>query len=178
MQSVEVSGYAPVPQPPDTVKKAASPLEFPTNYDAVDTIYMDLINQIVYLKGQAIVEYGDISLEADYIEYDLKKRVAYARGSSDSVGKYFGRPHFVDGSSTFDADSVRYNFDSKKCIIYSVKTQEGEGFLHTTVAQKQTNDDVHIRHGRYTTCNLDTPHYHFQLGKAIVKPNDKIEAQH
>ena len=168
--------FAPIPQPPDTTKPS-SPLETQVDYDAVDTSYFDVRNQIVYLIGQASVDYGDISLTADYIEYDFRNRQVLAYGRLDSNGKMVGRPVFKDATSELEIDSVRYNFDTKKGLTHTVTTQEGDGFLHAQTAKKHSNDDVHIFHGYYTTCNLDTPHYHFQLGKAIVKPNDKIVAR-
>ena len=33
---------------------------------------------------------------------------------------------------------------------------------------------VHIRNGKFTTCDAENPHYHFHLSRAVVIPDDKI----
>ncbi|HLW30350.1 MAG TPA: putative LPS assembly protein LptD, partial [Brumimicrobium sp.] len=36
------------------------------------------------------------------------------------------------------------------------------------------NDEIHFTQGKFTTCDLDEPHFHFQLSKAVMVPNERI----
>lgn len=166
----------PSPTPPDTAE-LESPLEYKVVYDAVDSIRFDLENQKVYLFGNAFIEYDNIRLDAGFITYDFTESLVQAYAATDSAGNPVGRPVFKEDQSEFTADTIRYNFDSKRGIIKNVRTQEGEGYLHSEVTKKQANDHVHLSNGHYTTCNLEHPHYAFKLGQAIVVPNDKILAR-
>lgn len=151
-----------------------SPLEAKVVYNATDSIRFDILEQKVYLFGQASVSYQEITLNASHIEYGFGDNVVYAYGRTDSLGNYVDRPLFNEGQSSFEADTMTYNFETKRGVIKEVKTQEGDGFLHSQITKKHANDHIHVSDGKYTTCSLDEPHYYFKLSKAVVVPNDKI----
>ena len=87
---------------------------------ASDSIVQDLINRKVYLYGDAVVKYGDITLKAEIIEVDFSTNTVYARGREDSTGKMIGNPEFTEGKQTFKAKTMSYNFDTGKGIIQQV----------------------------------------------------------
>ena len=77
-------------------------LETTVNYNARDSILMDMINRKAYLYGDAYVDYGKITLEANYIEIDWVKSEVFARGMPDSVGgDTVGLPLFKEGEDKF-----------------------------------------------------------------------------
>jgi hypothetical protein len=153
-----------------------SPLEAKVVYNATDSIRFDIQEQKVYLFGGASIEYQDIFLSADYIEYGFNDNLVSAEGSIDSLGNLVGTPIFKEKESSFEAQSMIYNFKTGKGVIKEVRTQEGDGYLHSEVTKKQPNDHIHLAKGKYTTCSLDHPHYYFNLSKAVVIPDDKIIA--
>ena len=53
-------------------------LDAQVDYDAKDSILFDVVNQKVFMYGEAIVIYKDITLKADYIELDLDKNIVFA----------------------------------------------------------------------------------------------------
>jgi hypothetical protein len=167
-------------QPGDTLKTVETrdiPQKGPDKeiqYQAKDSIIFDLIAQKVYLFGDGVVTYGDITLKADYMEVDFKKQEVFAAGVPDSNGVLRGKPEFDDGAQQMTAEEIHYNFDSGKGVIHEVRTQQGEGYIHMETSKKHPNDEVHFQHGKYTTCSLDHPHYYFNLSRAIVIPDDKI----
>lgn len=171
--------HLPFPQEPqntepDSTVDNSGPLEAKVVYNASDSIRFDLQEQKVYLYGVASVEYENIKLNADHIQYGFKDNVVYAYGRTDSAGKYVDRPIFTEGQTTFEADTMYYNFETKKGVIKEVRTQEGGGYLLSEVTKKHSNDNIHVLHGKYTTCSLDHPHYYFSLSKAVVvKDKDK-----
>ncbi len=159
---------------PDSVPIVKSELENPLFYDAEDSIDLDMINQKAYLYNQAHIEYGDFELNACFIEFDFKTQLVKAKLCIDSNGNKVGVPELSDGDMKTKADSLLFNFETKKGITYHVKMQEGEGYIHGSKIKRQTNGDIHIDTALYTTCSLDHPHYYFKLRKAIIKPDDKI----
>ncbi len=149
-------------------------VEEPIPYSAKDSIRFSVKEQRVYLYGEAVVNYGDIELKAAYIEMDLKNNEVLAYGIPDSTGKEIGKPVFKEGKDEFEAKELRYNFSSGRGLINGVITEQAGGFLHGTTTKKQANDQIHIKDGKYTTCNLDHPHFYIRLTKAKVIPDDKI----
>lgn len=130
--------------------------------------------QVAKMYNNAHIEYGDIVLDACYIEFDFETKVVLAKLCFDSTGNKVGVPKLTDGETETNSDSLKFNFESKRGITYHVKLQEGEGYIHGTKVKRQANGDIHIDTAMYTTCDLDHPHYYFKLRKAIIKPDDKI----
>ena len=149
-------------------------LESPLFYDAEDSIDLDMINQKAYLYNQAHIKYGEYELKACFIEFDFKTQLVKAKLCLDSNGNKIGIPEITDGDTKTKADSLAFNFNTKRGITYHVRMQEGEGYIHGTKVKRQTSGDIHIDTALYTTCDLEHPHYYFKLRRAIIKPEDKI----
>lgn len=160
---------------PDTLKIKRI-LDEPVDYKAKDSIRLNVLEQKVYLYGSAVVKYGDIELKAGYIEYDFKEKNVCAYPRLDSIGQKVEFPEFTDGKETFTAKLMCYNFGSKKAYVEGSRAKQGEGFIHFDKVKVYPNKETHGAHGKYTTCDLDHPHYYFNISKAVVKPDDKIVA--
>lgn len=149
-------------------------LETTVNYNARDSILMDMINRKAYLYGEAYVDYGKITLEANYIEIDWVKSEVYAIGMPDSIGgDTVGLPLFQEGEDKFVSKEMRYNFKSGKGIIKEVVTQEGDGFIHGETVKINEKKELFIGDAVYTTCNLEHPHFAIVSKKIKVIP-DKL----
>lgn len=155
-------------------KKSNMSFDYPVYYDAEDSLLFDFQNQKAYLYGKAVVIYESVALNSEFIEMDFENNVVYAHGLTDSTGKAFGKPTFKDGAEEFQADTIRYNFRTKKGIIKNVMTEFEGSYLHGSKTKMQPNKDVHMIDGKFTTCDLEHPHYYFSISKAKVIPNDKI----
>jgi lipopolysaccharide assembly outer membrane protein LptD (OstA) len=161
----------------DTLKpKKEESLDQPVDYTADDSIIVNLQTKTVYLFKNAKVVYGSQIITADYIEFNMKDNTFYASalpGASrdDELAKF---PVFEDGSETFEADEISYNFKSKKGLIKEVYTEQGEGYLHSEKIKRHDNEHIHIKNGKYTTCDLQHPHFYLKLTKAEIIPDDKI----
>jgi hypothetical protein len=158
----------------DTIALSKDALEDPVKYKAKDSLRFEVDSEKVYLWGEAEVIFGATSLKAGYILMDMKNDLVYAYGIPDSSGKMTQYPEFTDGAQNFKSKRMMYNIKTKKGKIYEVDTQEGEGYLHGEAVKKDSNDVVYMSRGRYTTCNLEHPHYYFGLKKLKVIPDDKI----
>ncbi len=143
-------------------------------YDASDSIIFSMDGGTAELYGSAVISYGDIKLEADYIKYEMNKSEVLAYGIPDSTGKVTRKPIFSDGDGSYEAKRLRYNFKTQKGFIEEVITEQEGGFLHSHVTKKQKNGHIHIKDGKYTTCDAEHPHFYIAITKGISMPGDKI----
>jgi hypothetical protein len=155
-------------------KRRRSSLDHQVLYNAEDSMLIDLGEDKVYLYGKAVAEYGDIKLEADFIEISLSKSELRATGLPDSNGKIVGTPVFQQGNTKFESGEMRYNFKTQRGLSKTVRTQEGEGYIHGEVVKKDTGKVIYIQNGKYTTCEYEDPHFHIHAKKLKIITEDKI----
>lgn len=128
-----------------------------------------------YMYGSGHVTYGDINLDAEQIDIDLRTNDVHAAGMPDSLGNMHGLPRFEQGSDGYDAETMSYNFKTERGYITNVVTQQGEGYLVSEKSKKLENGEFYIYQGQYTTCDdHDDPHFHFQITRGRVKPGSNI----
>lgn len=148
---------------------------FQVKYTAKDSIDFDNTNQIVYLFGEARVDYGDISLKANRIKVFIKKNEVHAFCKKDSLtDKILEKVVFTDDGESFEAPEMKYNFNTKKGRIIQATTQEGEMYLLSDVGKKMPNNEIFLKRGKLTTCDADHPHFYFESRKLKVIPQKKI----
>jgi lipopolysaccharide assembly outer membrane protein LptD (OstA) len=143
-------------------------------YDAKDSIIVNVKSRTAYLFGEAVVFYDDLELRADYIEMSFETMELYACGVADSAGNMHGYPVFKQGESFFKTHEIKYNFKTTKGFIRQVITIEGDGYIHGEKVKKLDDNTSFIKKGKYTTCELDHPHFEIAFTKAKVVANDKI----
>jgi len=158
----------------DSSKVFKSALKSKVTYSARDSIRFEVENQKVYLYGDAHVTYEDTKLDAEQIILDTKNNFVTANGIIDSTGKRVGDPKFADGGQEFSSRGMSYNFETKKGKIKDVITKEGDGILHGEQVKRDSSNNFFVRHGKYTTCDLEHPHYYISASKVRVIPDDKI----
>ncbi|MGB0178753.1 MAG: putative LPS assembly protein LptD [Flavobacteriales bacterium] len=142
-------------------------------YDAQD-IYFAVDSGLAYLTGEAQVVSGTMTLRAHRIVLDLEAGEVCAYGMRDSTGAWVGRPEFKDGPQSFSQDQLCYNFETGKGLSRHAVTTEQDIVFHADRAKRQPDETVHVRDGKFTTCDADNPHFHFHLTKAIMVPNEKV----
>lgn len=161
----------------EPVKKVTlneSDFESIITYSAKDSIYSDFKKQQVHLFGNAQLNAEGIKMNAGYLMIDMKKKEVLATSRRDSLGNVVEEPIFVDGVDTIKAASIRYNFDTKKGYIQEVTIKQQEYYLSMETAKRQANEEVHFVNGKFTSCNLKEPHYHFHLSRAVLVPEKRI----
>ncbi|MBK9592469.1 MAG: LPS-assembly protein LptD [Crocinitomicaceae bacterium] len=146
----------------------------PVKYEARDSIVANIPKQIITLYGQAKVNFDDFELTADFIQIDLINSEVLATFTLDSAGAPVGKPVFITEGQETRSDYIKYNFETKKGYVREVRTQQGEGYIHMAESKIHPNEQIHLHDGKFTTCDADTPHYHFKLTKAIIVPDERI----
>lgn len=156
------------------VKHKTNEIDAIIDYSADDSTIFSKSKNKLYLYKNAQITYKDIKLNADYIELDLEKNEIFAKGLLDSLNKVIGKPIFTQGSENFSSDKIIYNFKTKKGLISGVFSKQSGGYLHSQITKKLPNNEICVKNGEYTTCDLKHPHFYIALTKAKVIPNDKI----
>ncbi len=162
----------------ESIKISSDSLEATIEYGAVDTQWVDLKENKVHLFGGAYVNYTNLKLTAGYIIFDLDSDIAIAE-SIEIDGEEVEKPTFNDGNQEFTYDKLKYNFKTKKGIIYQAVTQQGEMFLHgvkTKFISKesdtlQTEDHIYNKDALITTCDADHPHFGIRTSKLKLIPD-------
>lgn len=165
----------------DTVKgdtlKTAPPQETLTDvveYYGEDYVFLNRKENKVYMYNQAFIIYEDMRIDAGLIILDYNKNEVYAKGI-DSAGVYSQRPIFLQGANKVEPDSIRYNFNSEKALVYNSRTEQS-GFRVKAEVTKKVNDSVvYLRNVQFTTSkNIEDPEYYFYTRKAKFVPKKKI----
>lgn len=161
----------------DSVPKAkpsSTNLEKEVNYYAEDSISYDVNVGTAYLYNEAHVDYGDIVLEAGFIAIDFDNNVVTATGIRDSTGTIIQKPIFTEQGKEYAADTIRYNFRTRRARIQTITTQEGEGFIHGDKVKMIGQNTFYIKEVSFTTCNLEHPHFDIVASRAKVIVGEKV----
>ena len=157
----------------DTTKKK-EPLDAPVIYEASDSIVFTK-EGYAHLYGEGKVNYQNIELTSAVITMNMDSSTVYATGVTDTAGGETGSPIFKDGETPYESKIMRYNFKTKKGFINSIVTQQGEGYVTSEEGKKGANDEIYMRHGKYTTCdNHEHPHFYLKLSMAKVRPKKNV----
>lgn len=173
-QIEEISEIAQDTVKTDSIKAEKEFLTDVVEYYGEDYVFLNKKESKVYMYNNAYIIYGDMKINAGLIILDYNKKEVYAKGI-DSAGTYSQLPVFVQATNTVNPDSIRFNFDSKKALIYNSRTEQN-GFNVLAQVTKKENDSVYfLRNVRFTTSkNIDDPEYYFYTRKAKFVPKKKI----
>ena len=149
-------------------------IESIVSYSANDTIYADIKNRKVHLVGNAIVKMEDITITAGYILIDIKINEILASYRFDKDSNKIELPSFTDGNEAISCEIMRYNIKTKKGYLKELDLKQDEFFFQMTNAKRLSNEEVHYRSGKLSTCDQENPHYHFQMSKGIIIPDQRI----
>jgi len=140
-------------------------------YNASDSIVYDMDNKKMYLYDSAYINYQQIKLHSNLIAFDWTTFTLTAEGSKDSSGVVSGKPIFEEDGKEYHAGRLAYNFKTKKGKVYEVTTVEGEAHLISEEVKKNEYDEWYGHSTKYTTCDLDHPHFYFKAKKVKIIPN-------
>jgi hypothetical protein len=149
-------------------------VETTVKYKAKDSIRFEVQNKRAILYDKANVDYGDMNIQSARITVDYNTNIVTAEGRKDSLGRLQDRPVFKDGGSTYQANRIDYNTKTKRGRITDVVTNMGEGYIHAETIKKNNLNELFGVRGRYTTCNLEDPHFYINASKMKVIPGEKV----
>jgi len=140
-------------------------LDAPIAYSAQDSVVLDVPTKNITLYNKANTKYKDIELNAYNIRMDQPNNLLIATFVRDTAGAMNGRPKMTQAETKMESDSIVFNMKTQKGITVNTFTQSGEMYVMGEKMKKISKDDYYAFHGRFTTCNLDTPHFAFRTNK-------------
>lgn len=145
-------------------------------YNAKDTVRINRRENKLYLVNEAEMYYQDIELRAGIIVLDYSKNEVYAGRIPDSSGTLSQYPYFKQGGNDVNPDSIRFNFDSKKALIWNSKSEENGMNIKAELTKKQNDSVYYIKDAKVTTGgNFDKKtDYYFRVRKGKIIPKGRI----
>lgn len=148
------------------LKISKDSLQGPVNYKAEDSLVMDVPAKKMYLYGKITnISYLDNILAAPKIEFDQETSLVTASLVKDSLGKVISFAEVSQGETKSKSDTIIFNLKTLRGITKGTYTQQGEMYIYAERLKKASPDVFFGLNSRFTTCNLDTPHFAFVARK-------------
>ena len=146
-------------------------------YSATDSVKINQKTNKIRLYNNAKLEYQNMSLSSGIIVMDYSKNEVYAGRLKDSTGRLIQKPVFVQGNDEVNPDSIRFNFDTKKALIWNSKMAEGGMNVFSSYTKKENDSLYYIQNAKVTTASdPENPDYYIRIRKGKLVPGGKIVA--
>ena len=144
-------------------------------YEAIDTTSISPKEKLIRLYNNAKITYQDMEITSGIIIVDYDKNEIYAGRIKDSLGEYTQLPVFKQGQDEIRPDSLKFNMDTKKAIIFNSRTEEAGLNILSDKTKKENDSVYYMDRAKFTTsADIENPEYYFLLRKAKVIPGKKI----
>ena len=138
--------------PKDSVIEKPGILVDKIHYKAKAYAKMSTSSHAIYLYDEAELYYQDTELTSGKIDMDYLKNEVYAGRLKDKEGKFSQLPNFIQANSTVNPDSIRFNFDTQKALIWNSRSEQqaglgsfgGESMNVLANLTKKENDSVYF----------------------------------
>ena len=159
----------------DSIKPKKAFLEGKVKYKAENYAKIEQKKKRVTLYDKAELYYQDIELKSGIIVMDYEKNEVYAGRIKDSTGVFTQFPSFKQGGNVIEPDSIRFNFKTKKALIWNSRTDQGEFKVKAAITKKENDSVYFLRGARFTTSkDVDHPEYYFRTSKVKFIPGKKV----
>ncbi|MDB5195777.1 MAG: hypothetical protein JWP88_147, partial [Flaviaesturariibacter sp.] len=146
-------------------------LDAPISYEAEDSAVIFVPEKKVILYGKTKTTHKDAVLTAPQVELDQQTSIITAISDRDSLGEILTRARMEQAENKFESDTIRFNLKTQRGLTKNTFTQQNEMFIQGEVIKKVDANTVNISRGRFTTCDLDDPHFAFRANKLKVINN-------
>ena len=159
----------------DTIPKKKGMIESIVKYSATDYVSFNRKEQKTYLYNNAKVTYLDMEITAGIIVINHENNEVYAGRLKDSLGNYTQAPIFKQGADLVEPDSIRFNFNTEKALIWNSRTEQSGGYIIAEKTKKENDSVYFINRGKFTTsADSENPEYYFLMRNAKIVPGKKV----
>ena len=155
----------------DTLYISKDSIDAPIKYKASDSGVLIIPTKEFILYGKANVTNKDVILDAATIQYDQSTHMVRAYGATDTTGNPYSKPNLTQGDLKTISDSILFDMKTFKGLTKNTYLQQGELFINAQIMKKVSKDEYYAFRGRFTTCNLDTPHFAIRTRKLKMISN-------
>ena len=149
-------------------------------YKSEDYRRIDRANNRLYLYDKAELYYQGTELKAGVIVMDFELNEVSAGRIPDSTGVLTQAPSFKQDDNLIYPDSIRYNFDTEKALIWNSKSGQNGMDVFARLTKKENDSTFYLRDARVSTAGQllggDTEglDYYFKVQKAKIIPGKQI----
>lgn len=175
LQQIFVLGGARGSYTPDTLN---TNLEDVIRYSANNIDYQ-IPDETTHLTGNAQVDYTDMTLTAGFIGVNWQTNIldALPIAESDTISRAIKPTIIEGGQEPMYGDAMKYDLQTQRGKILHGKTKAEDGYYTSSVIRNESKNVFYMKQSIYTTCDLDTPHFHFASSKMKMIHNDKVIAK-
>ena len=148
-------------------------------YTAQDCVQINRKENKLILYNQAELYYQDIELRAGIIILDYQTtEVNAGRIEIDSTLVQY--PFFKQAGNEVNPDSIRFNFDTQKALIWNSKSGQNGMDIFAALTKKQNDSVYYIKDARVSTAGKlvggedEGIDYYFKVRKGKIIPGGKI----
>ncbi len=173
--NIHVSGGGRGVFTPDSSNKD---LDAPITY-ASDEIIYDIISEKMDLISEAKIKYKDVNLSSGFINVDWNDNLlrAFPTHPDDSTA-IAQKPTIVEGGQDpMVGDTLIYNLKSRKGLIKQGRSKADDGYYTGDEIRNHDQKIYYIQNSSFTTCSLETPHFHFESNNMKIINDDKVIAR-
>ena len=165
----------------DAASKKKSDIQYPINYEALDSIRFDVKTQSVFLYGGSVddsiggahVEYGKIQMDAGLIIINWEKHTLTATYLLDSAGNKVGVPILNEDGDIYHIDSAIYNYETGKGYMSQILTPQNDGWMSGGKTFKDEENILFIEDGRFCPCDDPQAGTYIKANKIKVITEDE-----
>ena len=144
------------------INSSKDSLEAPVTYQADDSMIFDVPGKKILLYGkESTVKFSDNELKAPGIEFDQRTNMVSAYLKKDTSGKVISFPTFNQVDLKTVSDTIAFNMKTGKGLTKGTYTKQDEMYVYAIKIKKIDPTSFFAYKARFTTCNLDTPHFAF-----------------
>ena len=154
-------------------------ISFPVKYSADKMKYL-FKNKKTDLYGNSIINHDNTSLESGYININWENDIlsAYPNSNSDLKNELLLFPIIKEkNKDPMTGSQMTYNLKTKKGRIKKGSTRADDGYYTGKKIQNESSKIIFIENSTYTTCDLDTAHFHFESKNMKIVQNDIVVAR-
>ncbi len=155
----------------DSMLISKDSLNSPIEYAAEDSGVLIIPTRQFYLYGKANVKNDDVDLTANNIQYNQSTQTIKAFGGIDTANNPLSKPTIVQGGQTTISDTIEFNIQTQRALAKNSYYNEGELYVNAEKVKKINKDEAFAYRARFTTCNLDTPHFDIRAKKMKIINN-------
>ena len=148
------------------------------NYSS-DFIKYKLNSEETDFRGNAHIKYEETDLEAGYINVNWRTNILNAKpmaAEDSSINPIYPTIN-EKGRDPMTGNQMIYNLKTKKGRITKGSTKADDGFYTGNQIRNESEKVIFIENSTYTTCDLDTAHFHFESSKMKIIQNDIVIAK-
>jgi lipopolysaccharide assembly outer membrane protein LptD (OstA) len=145
-------------------------------YAAKDSVIYNLDSRNMELWGKARIDQEGSSVKAPKIIVDLDSSLFHAFGNADSLKAPLEPAVFTDRQGSFNAETMTYNFKTKKGETTNVLSSTNHIFFGGEHVTRLENGEMIIKDGTFTSCDDPSPHYWFSSSQMTIIPGNRITA--